>query len=71
MMAAWRPEENGYAERLIRTIKEVVRQTEYHDCVDARRQFGRFLDRVCIRKRIHSALGWSHQPPSNTNFMFA
>jgi putative transposase len=53
------PRENGYAERLMRTIKEeVVQLTEYHDYHDARRQLDRFLDRVYNRKRIHSALGY-------------
>src|SRR5262249_18260301 len=37
------PEENGYAERLMRTIKEEeVDLTEYEDLPDARRQLGRF-----------------------------
>ena len=59
MAAVGCPEENGYAERLMRTIKEEeVDLTEYHDYADARRQLGRFLDRVYNRKRIHSALGY-------------
>jgi transposase InsO family protein len=59
MAAVGCPEENGYAERLMRTIKEEeVQLTEYHDYADARRQLGRFLDRVYNRKRIHSALGY-------------
>ena len=59
MAAAGEPRENGYAERLMRTIKEEeVQLTEYHDYADARRQLGRFLDRVYNRKRIHSALGY-------------
>lgn len=53
------PRENGYAERLMRTIKEEeVALTEYRDYADARRQLGRFLDAVYNRKRIHSALGY-------------
>jgi putative transposase len=59
MAAVGEPRENGYAERLMRTIKEEeVQLTEYHDLADARRQLGRFLDRVYNRKRIHSALGY-------------
>lgn len=59
MAAVGEPRENGYAERLMRTIKEEeVQLTEYRDYADARRQLGRFLDRVYNRKRIHSALGY-------------
>jgi putative transposase len=59
MAAAGEPRENGYAERLMRTIKEEeVALTEYRDYADARRQLGRFLDGVYNRKRIHSALGY-------------
>lgn len=53
------PEENGYAERLMRTIKEEeVQLTEYRNLADARSQLGRFLDDVYNRKRIHSSLGY-------------
>jgi putative transposase len=53
------PRQNGYAERLMRTIKEEeVALTEYHDFADAYAQIGRFLDEVYQRKRIHSALGY-------------
>ena len=53
------PEQNGYVERLMRTIKEEeVDLSEYRDFADARRQLGRFLDDVYNRKRIHSALGY-------------
>jgi putative transposase len=59
MAAVGVPEENGYAERLMRTIKEEeVALTEYRDYADARRQLGRFLDDVYNRKRIHSSLGY-------------
>ena len=53
---AW---QNGYAERLIRTIKEEeVDLSEYLDYHDAYQQIGRFLDDVYIHKRIHSSLGY-------------
>ena len=53
---AW---QNGYAERLIRTIKEEeVDLSEYRDYYDAYHQLGRFLDDVYMHKRIHSALGY-------------
>jgi transposase InsO family protein len=59
MAAVGKPEENGYAERLMRTIKEEeVALTEYQDFADAQRQLGRFLDAVYNRKRIHSSLGY-------------
>ena len=52
--AAW---QNGYAERLIRTIKEEeVDLSEYEDYDDALSQLGHFLDAVYMHKRIHSAL---------------
>ena len=53
------PRQNGYAERLMRTIKEEeVALTEYRDFADAYAQIGRFLDDVYQHKRIHSALGY-------------
>ena len=53
------PTENGYVERLMRTIKEEeIRLSDYDDYADARRQIGRFLDEIYRRKRIHSALGY-------------
>lgn len=53
------PWQNGYAERLMRTIKEEeVQLSEYQDYPDAYRQLGRFLDEVYMRKRIHSSLGY-------------
>jgi putative transposase len=59
MAAIGKPEENGFAERLMRTIKEEeVDLSEYQDFGDAHRQLGRFLDDVYNRKRIHSSLGY-------------
>ena len=53
---AW---QNGYAERLIRTIKEEeVDLSEYLDYHDAYQQLGSFLDDVYMHKRIHSSLGY-------------
>lgn len=53
---AW---QNGYAERLMRTIKEEeVDLSDYADYNDAIRQLGRFLDDVYMHKRIHSSLGY-------------
>lgn len=59
MAAVGKPEENGYAERLMRTIKEEeVDLSDYRDFHDARAHIGRFLDDVYTHKRIHSALGY-------------
>lgn len=53
------PTQNGYAERLIRTIKEEeVNLSEYRDYHDAYHHLGRFLDEVYMHKRIHSSLGY-------------
>jgi transposase InsO family protein len=63
MAQVGKPEENGYAERLMRTIKEEeVDLSEYQDFTDAYQQIGRFLEDVYNHKRIHSALGY--QTPS-------
>lgn len=59
MAAVGKPEENGYAERLMRTIKEEeVDLSEYADFHDAYQRIGHFLEDVYTRKRIHSALGY-------------
>ena len=53
---AW---QNGYAERLMRTIKEEeVDLSDYEDYTDAVCQLGRFLNDVYVHKRIHSSLGY-------------
>ena len=53
------PWENGYAERLIRTLKEEeVYLNEYDDIMDARERIGHFIVQVYNRKRPHSALGY-------------
>jgi len=59
MSKAGSPQENGYAERVIRTIKEEeVYLSEYIDFQDAKQQIGYFIDRVYQYKRIHSSLGY-------------
>jgi putative transposase len=51
--------QNGYAERVIRTIKEEeVYLNEYTDLDDARKQIRRFIENVYQKKRIHSSLGY-------------
>jgi putative transposase len=53
---AW---QNGYAERLIRTIKEEeIDLAEYQNYHDAYQQIGHFISDVYNRKRIHSSLGY-------------
>lgn len=59
MAAIGKAEENGYAERFMRTIKEEeIDLSEYHDFADAYQQIGRFIDEVYFTKRIHSSLGY-------------
>jgi putative transposase len=59
MAAAGKAEENGYAERFMRTIKEEeVDLSEYRDFHEAWTQIGHFIEAVYNRKRIHSALGY-------------
>lgn len=53
------PTQNGYAERLMRTIKEEeVDLSDYQDYHDAYRQIGQFLEDVYMRKRVHSSLNY-------------
>ena len=59
MATQGKPEQNGYAERLMRTIKEEeVDLSDYNDFADAHRQIERFVEDVYMTKRIHSALGY-------------
>lgn len=54
--AAW---QNGYAERLMRTIKEEeVDLSDYQNYAEAHQQIQQFLEDVYMHKRIHSALGY-------------
>ena len=54
-----RPWENGYAERLIRTLKEEeVHINDYQNVTEARDRIGHFITDVCNLKRPHSALGY-------------
>lgn len=59
MAAVGKAEENGYAERFMRTVKEEeVDLSDYQDFRDASNQIGRFVEDVYMTKRIHSALGY-------------
>lgn len=59
MAAVGKAEENGYAERFMRTIKEEeVDLSDYQDFRDASGQIGRFIEDVYMTKRIHSSLGY-------------
>ena len=54
-----RPWENGYAERLIRTLKEEeVYINDYDSIAQARGRIGHFITHVYNQKRPHSALGY-------------
>jgi transposase InsO family protein len=53
------PWENGYAERLIRTLKEEeVYLNDYDDIHQVRVRIGHFITQVYHHKRPHSALGY-------------
>ena len=53
------PWENGYAERLIRTLKEEeVHLNEYQNITEARDRIGHFIEHVYHQKRPHAALGY-------------
>lgn len=52
-------QQNGYAERVIRTIKEEeVYLSDYQSYEEALRQIGHFIEDVYLTKRIHSSLGY-------------
>ena len=54
-----RPWENGYAERLIRTLKEEeVHLNDYQNITQARDRIGHFITQVYHQKRPHAALGY-------------
>ena len=51
--------ENGYAERLMRTIKEEeVDLSDYRNFNEVYKRMEEFLEEVYMRKRIHSSLGY-------------
>ena len=53
------PWENGYAERLIRTLKEEeVHLNDYQDIHEARERIGHFITQGSHQKRPHSALAY-------------
>jgi putative transposase len=59
MAAVGCPEENGFAERWMRTLKEDhVSMSEYADFMDCQIQIGEFIEEVYQRKRVHSSLGY-------------
>ena len=59
MASVGEPRENGYAERLIRTLKEEeIDLSYYNDFADAKRRIGQFIEDVYMTKRIHSSLGY-------------
>jgi hypothetical protein len=53
------PTQYGYAERLMRTIKEEeVDLSESRDYHDVYQHIGQFIEDVYMHKRVHSALGY-------------
>ncbi len=59
MTAVGKPSENGYAERVIRTIKEEeVYLAEYENIHQARQEIAHFIEVVYPQQRIHSALDY-------------
>ncbi len=67
MAAVGEPSENGYAERVIRTIKaEEVYPSDYQSMAEAREQLGHFIEVVYNQLRPHSALGYQTPAESET-----
>jgi transposase InsO family protein len=59
MAAVGEATENGYAERLMRTIKEEeVTLRDYQNFHDAYQHLGHFRGDIYQHKRIHAALGY-------------
>lgn len=59
MASVGEPRENGYAERLIGTLKEEeIDLSDYDDFTDAKQRIGQFIEDVYMTKRIHSSLGY-------------
>jgi putative transposase len=53
------PRENGYAERLMRTLKEEeIDLSHYDNFADAYQRIGQFIEDVYMTRRIHSSLGY-------------
>ncbi len=51
--------ENGYAERLMRTIKEEeVDLSDYRNFNEVHERTEEFSDKVYMKKRVHSSLGY-------------
>jgi len=70
MAAVGEATENGYAERLMRTItEEEVTLHDYEDFHDAYQHLARFLGAVYQHKRIHSALGYLTPAEVETQWM--
>src|ERR1051325_11531259 len=66
------PTQNGYAERLMRTIKEEeVDLSDYQHYYDAYQQIGRFLEEVYIHTRVHSSLRYLTPAEFETQWLFA
>jgi putative transposase len=57
------PWDNAACESFMKTLKyEEVHRNEYRDLEHARREIGRFLNKVYNQRRLHSALGY--RPPA-------